>query len=86
MLMSFGVKLSLKKAEILDMSEQMMRGRGGIDIEALSWIFYPGVSKMTARDRIKSHVCQINDMLVSTDWHIVNESGISASVRCSRVR
>jgi hypothetical protein len=35
--MSFGVKLSLKKAEILDMSEQMMRGRGGIDKHSLGF-------------------------------------------------
>jgi len=72
MLVKFGVKFTPQQAGILDMIESVTKGRGGIDGAALGWVFYPGVAKRLQTARIKVHVCQINDKLVSTDWRIVN--------------
>src|SRR5512139_361914 len=72
MLVKFGIRFQPKKAAMLDMIEQVTKGRGGIDGEALAWVFFPGVPKLQALQRVKSHICQINDMLVSTDWRVIN--------------
>ena len=76
MLVRFGVRLPPKKAEFLDMIANVTKGRGGIDTESLASVFYPGVSRTVAKQRVKVHVNQINDLLVSTDWHIVNRDGL----------
>ncbi len=77
MLMRFGIKFQPKKADILDAISDVTRAnRGGISCETLGWMFYPGESKRVATQRIKAHVCQINDMLVSTDCRIVNRDGL----------
>ena len=60
------------KPDILAMIEDATKGRGGIDSEALGCVFFPGVSKRLQAARIRVHVCQINDMLASTDYRIVN--------------
>ena len=64
----FGVRLTRQQATILNKIEE----RGVIDIETLGWILYPGVAESKQKNRISVLVCQINDLLVSTDWHIVN--------------
>src|SRR5690349_23314750 len=76
MTVRFGVKLPPKKAEFLDMIEQVTKGRGGIELESLASVFYPGVSKTVAKQRAKVHICQINDLLLSTDYRIVNRDGL----------
>jgi len=76
MTVRFGVRLPPKKAEFLDMIEKVTTGRGGIELESLASVFYPGVSKTVAKQRAKVHVNQINDLLVSTDWRIVNRDGL----------
>jgi hypothetical protein len=75
-LVRFGVRLPPKKASILDMIQNITKGRGGIEAESLGWIFYPGEPKRVATQRIKAHVCQINDLLVETEWKIENSDGL----------
>lgn len=75
MLVKFGVRLPPFKARILEMVENVTKGRGGIEIEQLAWVFYPGVPKKKAHDCIKNHVHQINDLLLSTDYRIVSRDG-----------
>lgn len=76
MTVRFGVKLPPKKAEFLDMIERVTRGRGGIELESLASVFYPGIQKRIAHQRVKVHVNQINDLLLSTDYRIVNQGGL----------
>lgn len=76
MLVRFGIKLTPKKAEILDMITSVTKGRGGIEAESLGWVFYPGEAKRIATQRVKAHVCQINDLLVSTHYRIKNQDGL----------
>src|SRR5262245_44844413 len=71
----YGVRLQPKKAELLDMIEQTS-GRGGVELETLAWVFYPGVPTKTAKDRIKVHINQLNDQLCGTDWRVVNDYGL----------
>ena len=73
MLMKFGIRFTRTQAAILDMIESQSKARGGIDGAALGWVFFPGIAKRIQSQRVKVHVCQINDMLVSTDYRIVNE-------------
>jgi hypothetical protein len=68
----FGVRFTRTQAAILDRIEKATEGRGGIDGATLGWVLFPGLAVETQKNRIRVHVCQINDMLVSTDWHIVN--------------
>ena len=82
-LIRFGIKFQPKKADILDMINNLTQGRGGIDAETLGWVFYPGESKIKAKQRIKAHICQINDMLVSTDYRIENGNGLYKVVNVS---
>jgi len=73
MQMKFGIRFTRTQAAILDMIEGSTRERGGIDGAALGWVFFPGIATRVQAQRVKVHVCQINDMLVSTDWRIANE-------------
>ena len=68
-----GVKLPPKQAAILDLIDK--KGRGGIALETLAWVFYPDVNTSRARQRIKVHVNQINDRLASTERRIVRRDG-----------
>jgi hypothetical protein len=70
-----GVRLPPKQAAILDMIARASKGRGGIALNTLAWVFYPDVDTTRARQRIKTHVCQINDRLVSTERRIMRRSG-----------
>jgi hypothetical protein len=45
----------------------------GISCQELSLLWDPPVSRGT----IKSHICQINDLLEGTDWYIRSESGVA---------
>src|SRR5512139_3913572 len=67
-----GVRFAPQSARILNMIEDVTKGRGGIERESLAPVFFPGVPKKVAMRRVKSHVCQINSMLLSTNWRIVN--------------
>jgi hypothetical protein len=69
-----GVKLPPKQAAILDMIDKAGR-RGGIALETLALAFYPDVDTPRARQRIKVHLTQINDRLVSTDHRILRRDG-----------
>jgi hypothetical protein len=69
-----GVKLPPKQAAIFDMIDKA-RARGGVGIASLAGAFYPGVETARARQRIKVHICQINDRLASTDHGIVRRDG-----------
>jgi hypothetical protein len=68
-----GVRLPLKKAELLDVIEAR---RGGINLSALAAVFYPGVPAPAAHARIKNHICQINDLLVATNYRVANNGGL----------
>ena len=85
MTVRFGVKLPRKKASILDMISDVTKGRGGIDVDTLSWVFYPDKRRPDARNLIRNHVCQINDLLLSTDVRIVNQDGLYRLVEQAEV-
>ena len=36
---------------------------------------YPGISDIIAYNRLRVHICKINDMLVETDVRIVGKNG-----------
>lgn len=72
MFTKFGVRFPPQSAAILNMIEDVTKGRGGIEGETLAFVFFPGVPKKVAAQRVRSHVWQINEMLISTDWRIVN--------------
>jgi hypothetical protein len=76
MLVRFGIQFPTKKAEILDLIASSTEGRGGVDLDALAWVFHPNVFRKVAKQRIKVHVNQINDLLASTDWQIVKRDGL----------
>lgn len=72
MLTKFGVRFQPQSAAILNMIEDVTKARGGIEGDALAWVFFPGVPKLVAKARVRVHVNQINEMLLSTNWRIVN--------------
>lgn len=71
MLTRHGVRLTPKKAAILDMIEDVSKARGGIEITTLAWVFYPGVADTVRRRRVSVHINQLNDLLASSDVRIV---------------
>ena len=71
----YGVHLSPLKARMLDMIRDTTRGRGGITREALAWVFFGGVPKRDAENRVKSHVWQLNELLEETEYKIINRDG-----------
>ena len=73
LLIRYGVKLTPKKAELLDLVE---RRAAGVAIGALAETLYAGVSTKRAHDRIKTQVCQINDLLAATDYRIIKRAGL----------
>jgi hypothetical protein len=74
-LLRHGVRLRPTQAEIFDLIDRA-RGRGGVALASLACAIYPGVDPMRARQRIKVHVCQINDRLAATDFGIVRRDGL----------
>ena len=72
--MRHGIKLQRKKADLLDLIEKHT-DRGGIDLDRLAWLTYPDDPKPAARQRIKVHIHQLNELLESTDLHVVNRDG-----------
>ena len=58
------------------MIEEVSKGRGGIEISTLAWVFYPGVPRKAAHARVKNYICQINDLLASTDYRVVTQGGL----------
>ena len=60
---------------MLDMIRDVTRGRGGIARETLAWVFFSGVRKRDAENRVKSHVWQINELLEETEYKIINRNG-----------
>lgn len=71
MMIRFGERFPPKQAAILDMIADVTKGRGGIEMESLVSVFYPGESKRVASQRLRSNIVKINDTLVSTDYRIV---------------
>jgi hypothetical protein len=67
---SFGVRLPPLKAAILDRIKQA--GDLGVSsIEIISDLYAD--RRPVSITTIKAHINQINDTLVSTDWHIVSD-------------
>lgn len=77
----YGVKLQRKKVELLDLIDHQTRYGDGIAIDRLAWHFYPDDPKPTACQRIRVHINQLNDLLESTDWSVVNRDGRYRLVR-----
>lgn len=71
-LVRYGVKLTPKKAALLDLIE---RRRAGLALANLAAVLYPGVAINRACERIKTQVCQINDLMAGTDYRIVRQAG-----------
>lgn len=71
MLIRFGERFPPKQAAILDMIIDVTKGRGGIEMESLISVFYPGENKKVASQRVRSNIVKINDLLCSTDYRIV---------------
>ena len=65
-----GVILPPLKTRIFDVIAGYSKRGCGISTEDLAGRIYPGVPALRARDKIKSHVCQINDQLAETDYSI----------------
>ena len=55
----------------MDLIADVTKGRGGIEIESMISVFYPGEPKKVASQRLRSNIVKINDMLCSTDYRIV---------------
>jgi len=65
-----GVRLTPLKARIFDLVARA--GARGIDADEINRIAFDGHSN---RDNIKTHVAQINDLLVETDYRIEGTRG-----------
>ena len=65
-----GVILSPLKTRIFDVIQSASKRGSGISTGDLAGLIYPGASTRRACDRIKTHVCQINDQLAETDTTI----------------
>jgi hypothetical protein len=74
-LIRHGVRLTAKPAAIFDLIEDASRRGGGIEITTLAWLLYPGIAKETAHQRIKVHVCKLNDLLAATEFKILSARG-----------
>ena len=72
LLMRHGIKLSPKKADLLDAIEDASKGRGGIEISVLVGMLYPGVSKQVALARLRVQISQLNSLLLSTNHRVVS--------------
>ena len=64
-----GVRLRRVPLALFDMIE---RRKAGVSAEELARQLYPDAPTPTAIRIVRSHINQINDRLVSTDWRIVN--------------
>lgn len=84
MLIVLGVRFPPLKAEMLRMISDTTRARGGTSRETLGWVFFGGVPKRAAENRVKTHVNQINDMLVETDYRVVNRNGLYMVIETER--
>jgi DNA-binding SARP family transcriptional activator len=73
LLIRYGVKLTPKKAELMDLIE---RRAAGVAIGTLAETLYPGAPANRAYERVKTTVCQINDLLAATDYRIVSRAGL----------
>lgn len=71
MRMLFGERFTPKQAAILDMIATVTKGRGGICMESMIWVFYPGEPKKAAGQRIRTHIDAINNILCATDYRII---------------
>ena len=77
----YGVKLQHKKAQIFDIIERHTNQDDGIKADRLAWYIYPDIPKPVARERLKAHIHQLNDVLESSDWSVVNRDGRYRLVR-----
>lgn len=73
LLVRYGVKLTPKKAELLDAIE---RRAAGVALGTLAETLYAGAPTKRAHGRVKTQVCQINDLLAATDYRIVKRAGL----------
>lgn len=71
MMVRFGERFPPKQAAILDMISDVTKGRGGIEMESLISVFYPGESRKVASQKVRSNIVKINDLLCATDYRIV---------------
>lgn len=71
----YGVKLQRKKAQIFDIIERHTNQDNGINLDRLAWYVYPEVPKPVGRERLKTQISQLNDVLESSDWRVVNRDG-----------
>lgn len=70
MLVRYGVLLTPKKADIFDMIRNLTRAGRRLEVETASWVFYSGVPRRDAANRVRTAVCQINDLFAATDIRI----------------
>jgi len=67
MRMRCGVRLRRTEIEIFDV---IARHPGGVDMETLIAAVYPGKPRQKACNVVHTHICNINDRLVETDYRI----------------
>ena len=65
MLIRRGVKLQHRKAELFDLIDKYTDNADGVGLDRLAWLLYPDTPRFRAKERIKSHICQLNDVLAS---------------------
>ena len=86
LMVRFGERFPPKQAQILDLIADVTKGRGGIEMESLIAVFYPGESKRVASQRVRSNIVKINDLLCATDYRIVGPgSGKTGTYRLVEV-
>ena len=66
---------SARKRTIARRRREAHQERNGIELDRLAWLTYPDDPKPKARQRVKVHISQINDLLVSTDCRVINQHG-----------
>jgi hypothetical protein len=69
MLLRYGAKLTPYLADILDMVERA-GDRGGIKLECIAGVLYPGKPTSAARQAVKANITHLNDRLAGSDQRV----------------
>lgn len=70
-----GVKLQHRKTELFDLIDKYTDSADGISLDRLAYLLYPDIPRPRARERVKSHIYQLNDVLEETPYRIFNRDG-----------
>ena len=70
-----GAKLQHRKAELFDLIDKYTDNADGISLDRLAGLLYPDAPTPRAKERVKSHICQLNDVLAATPYRIFNRDG-----------